>query len=407
MGVVRCADGAEETARITAWARAVPRGQTRAVLARMNAQLAPVEQALLGAGVRAVVVGAAAFAERAGIRDALAALTLASNPRDRLAFTRVATAAGRGVGPGTCRALFAQADAHPERSLLAHGADADDPGPHAPARRPHCGTSADRSWPPRTTSRPDRSASPTRSSPSSSPPASPTACTGRPAAQPRGPTRTARRAAAAQPARARPPRPRLRAARRAPDLGDLLADLALDRDARHADPDAVVLSTIHRAKGLEFDHVWLAGAEEGRLPHRRALAEDAEPEERRLAYVAVTRARRTLHVSWAASARPGAARAVALSRGHRTHGRRAMSAYDRLVAAPRTIVLLDTDGIDAGLLAAAGLEPGRPVVAEVTGEGLLLRAATAAELAAAAPVEAAEVKAVLRRYPATINRLGR
>ena len=81
-------------------------------------------------------------------------------------------------------------------------------------------------------------------------------------------------------------------------LGDLLADLALDRDARRPDPATVVLSTIHRAKGLEFDHVWLAGAEEGRLPHRRALAEESEPEERRLAYVAVTRARRTLYVSW-------------------------------------------------------------------------------------------------------------
>jgi DNA helicase-2/ATP-dependent DNA helicase PcrA len=87
-----------------------------------------------------------------------------------------------------------------------------------------------------------------------------------------------------------------------PTLGDLLADLALDRDACRADPGAVVLSTIHRAKGLEFDHVWLAGAEEGRLPHRRALADGDEREERRLAYVAVTRARSTLHVSWPATA---------------------------------------------------------------------------------------------------------
>ena len=57
--------------------------------------------------------------------------------------------------------------------------------------------------------------------------------------------------------------------------------------------------TIHRAKGLEFDHVWIAGVEEGLLPHGRSMREDGEPEERRLAYVAVTRARRTLHTSWA------------------------------------------------------------------------------------------------------------
>jgi superfamily I DNA/RNA helicase len=56
--------------------------------------------------------------------------------------------------------------------------------------------------------------------------------------------------------------------------------------------------TIHRAKGLEFDHVWIAGLEERLLPHGRSIREGAEPEERRLAYVAVTRARRTLHVSW-------------------------------------------------------------------------------------------------------------
>lgn len=57
--------------------------------------------------------------------------------------------------------------------------------------------------------------------------------------------------------------------------------------------------TVHRAKGLEFDHVWIAGVEEGLLPHGRSVREGAEPEERRLAYVAVTRARRTLHASWA------------------------------------------------------------------------------------------------------------
>jgi superfamily I DNA/RNA helicase len=57
--------------------------------------------------------------------------------------------------------------------------------------------------------------------------------------------------------------------------------------------------TIHRAKGLGFDHVWVAGPEEGLLPHGRSVSEGKEPEERRLAYVAVTRARRTLHASWA------------------------------------------------------------------------------------------------------------
>jgi hypothetical protein len=59
------------------------------------------------------------------------------------------------------------------------------------------------------------------------------------------------------------------------------------------------------------------------------------------------------------------------------------------------------------VLAAAGLRPGQAVVAEATDAGLLLRAPSAAELAAADRVTADEVRGVLRRYPATIDRLGR
>jgi superfamily I DNA/RNA helicase len=84
-----------------------------------------------------------------------------------------------------------------------------------------------------------------------------------------------------------------------PRLADFLAQLALAGDQRTTREDAVAVTTIHRAKGLEFDHVWIAGAEEGRLPHSRSVREGQEEEERRLAYVAVTRAKRTLHASWA------------------------------------------------------------------------------------------------------------
>ena len=86
-------------------------------------------------------------------------------------------------------------------------------------------------------------------------------------------------------------------------LAGFLANIALISDLDSLEPDSsyVTLMTLHGAKGLEFSHVFLTGLEEGVFPHNRALTDMPElEEERRLAYVGVTRAMDKLFLSYAA-----------------------------------------------------------------------------------------------------------
>jgi DNA helicase-2/ATP-dependent DNA helicase PcrA len=61
----------------------------------------------------------------------------------------------------------------------------------------------------------------------------------------------------------------------------------------------VTLMTLHNAKGLEYDHVFVVGMEEGTFPHARSMDEQNLEEERRLAYVGITRAKKTLTLTYA------------------------------------------------------------------------------------------------------------
>jgi DNA helicase-2/ATP-dependent DNA helicase PcrA len=86
-----------------------------------------------------------------------------------------------------------------------------------------------------------------------------------------------------------------------PPLEEFLQQISLlsDQDSIQEEQELVTLMTVHNAKGLEYDTVFVVGCEDGSFPHMRALEEGGEEEERRLCYVAITRARQRLYMTWA------------------------------------------------------------------------------------------------------------
>jgi len=287
---------AQEARAVAAELLAAPERPGAAVLYRSRLVRPEIEQALAAAGIAYRVLGGLGLYERRVVRDALAYLRVACNPRDREAFARAAAAPRRGIGAAALSALINQAERSGATLVeCARGAEALS-GLAAPARAALARFGVELAE----------------------------LCAL--AATP-GPGRLLEQAlllpgglvshlrsrgdddqgAAADLERLRE---LLRAARAfeqrlpAARAWDFLAEVQLTADEDAANDGApagrVTLATIHAAKGAEWDLVWVAGVEAGTLPSHHARGVAAIEEERRLLYVALTRARRRLVVSGAA-----------------------------------------------------------------------------------------------------------
>ena len=295
--VVACRDGRHEAAWVAGEILLrhrrdrIPLGAF-AILYRGNHQSRPFEEALRELGLPYALSGGTSFFERAEVKDLMAYVRLACNAGDDAAFLRVVNVPARGIGPATLERLAAYATEH-GRSLLETALDPN--LAHVLDRRAGARLRGFAQWIVDVGDRGLR---------------------GDPVAALREIVehtgyREHLREGAEEAAAAR----RIdnvehllgwvaRMAQEEPELtlADVAARLALaDRLDRREDEgaDAVRLSTLHAAKGLEFDHVYLVGMEEGLLPHRSAVEAGDVTEERRLAYVGITRARRTLTLTHA------------------------------------------------------------------------------------------------------------
>ena len=287
----------EIVSRLSASRRSDPSWQV-AVLFRTNAQSRPFEDELLRANVPYLLVGGTKFYERAEIKDALAYLRLLRNPDDDVSFRRVVNVPARGIGVATLEALEASAGAK-GRSLFAALAELPD-GMTERARR------ALREF--RTLVTGLRELAGNEGTGAAAAAATVAAVleeTGLLALYERSsdPEDEARRENLDELLSAAREHERANASGAEgddPSLAGFLDAVTLRSDADEADErKGVLLITLHAAKGLEFDEVFLAGMEDGSLPHVSSHGDEEEvEEERRLAYVGMTRARERLTLSY-------------------------------------------------------------------------------------------------------------
>ncbi|WP_182170282.1 UvrD-helicase domain-containing protein [Flaviflexus equikiangi] len=271
-----------------------------AVFYRTNAQSRALEEMLMRAGIPYKVIGGTRFYERKEIKDALAYLQVIANPDDTVALRRIFNTPRRGLGAKAEDALAL----HAQRYGLSFGGALEDVGNDASTRGRVMGLMAraeNTIIDFRTILENARAKSENGGAPADILDEVMAAT---------GYTEELRRSDDPQDEARVENLAELHAVaadfkKKNPDasLGDFLEHVALVSDSDQLPDDGVdegevTLMTVHTAKGLEFPVVFVTGFEDGTFPHMRSLADPVElAEERRLAYVALTRARENLYIT--------------------------------------------------------------------------------------------------------------
>lgn len=285
-------DGAEEVRLIASEIEALQKQghslSSMVILVRATFQTREFEERFLTLGIPYRVVGGQRFYERQEIRDAIAYLRVVAQSSDSLAFERIINTPRRGIGASTVQALHIIAR-NANISLIQAAWDliqSDEIRGKTKTALTHLLESIER-W---------RSHIPTME---------PSDLTGI-ILEESGYTDMWRHDKSLDASgRLENLKELVTALREYDSLPEFLEHVSLVTETEDGSQNEVVtLMTLHSAKGLEFDHVFLAGWEEDLFPHARALEEDGQSgleEERRLAYVGLTRARKRVFITHASS----------------------------------------------------------------------------------------------------------